>query len=85
MNKSENSVLLIIVIQYLPFIPITPQSQNDNLFAKSVHTVPYGIRFSVTLVPTNVWNSLSIKKIKPFSSLHQNIKNSMIDGYNKCY
>ena len=32
---------------------------------------------------TNLWNSLSIdvKKIKPFSSFLQNIKNSVIDGY----
>ena len=38
---------------------------------------------SVTLVP-NLWNSLSIdvKKIKPFCSFCQNVKNSMIDGYN---
>ena len=31
-----------------------------------------------------LWNSLSIdvKKIKPFSSFRQHIKNSVIDGYN---
>ena len=61
----------------------TCQSQNDDLFVKSVHTTQYGIR-SVSYTGTNLWNSLStdIKKIKPFSSFHQNIKNSMIDGYN---
>ena len=42
------------------------------LFVKSVHTTPY------------LWNSLSIdiKKIRPFSSFRQNVKNSMIDDYN---
>ena len=59
------------------------QSQNDNLFVKTVHTTQYGIR-SLSYTGTNLWNSLStdVKKIKPFSSLRQNIKNSMIDGYN---
>ena len=44
--------------------------------------VPYCIRFSVTLRQWYLWNSLSTKKIKPFSSFRQNIKNSVIDGYN---
>ena len=61
----------------------TRQSKNDNLFVKSVHTTQYGIR-SLIYTGTNLWYSLSTdgKKIKPFSSFRQNIKNSMIDGYN---
>ena len=61
----------------------TRQSQNDNLFVKSVHTTQYGIR-SPSYTGTNLWNSLStdVNKIKPFSSFRQNIKNCMIDGYN---
>ena len=56
---------------------------NDNLFFKSVHTTQYGIR-SLRYTGTNLWNSLSInvKKTKPFSSFHQNLKNSMINDYN---
>ena len=43
--------------------------------------VPLNTPFCYT--GTNLWNSLSIdvKKIKPFSSFLQNIKNSVIDGY----
>ena len=61
----------------------TRQSQIDNLFVKSVHTTQYGIR-SLSYTGPKLWNSLSIdvKKIKPFSSFHQYIKNSVIDGYN---
>ena len=61
----------------------TRQSQNDNQFVKSVHTIQYGI-LSLRYTGTNLWNSLSvdIKKIKPFFSFRQNIKNYMIDGYN---
>ena len=61
----------------------TRQSQIDNLFVKSVHTTQYGIR-SLSYTGPKLWNSLSIdvKKIKPFSSFRQHIKNSVIDGYN---
>ena len=61
----------------------TRQSQIDNLFVKSVHTTQYGIR-SLSYTGPKLWNSLSIdvKKIKPFSSFRQYIKNSVIDGYN---
>ena len=61
----------------------TRQSQIDNLFVKSVHTTQYGIR-SFSYTGPKLWNSLSIdvKKIKPFSSFRQYIKNSVIDGYN---
>ena len=47
------------------------------------YTTQYGIR-SVSYTGPKLWNSLSIdvKKIKPFSSFRQYIKNSMIDGYN---
>ena len=57
----------------------TRQSQIDNLFVKSVHTTQYGIR-SLSYTGPKLWNSLSIdvKKIKPFSSFRQYIKNSMI-------
>ena len=50
----------------------TRQSQNDNLFVRSVHTTQYGIR-SLSYTGTNLWNSLStdVKKIKPFSSFRQ--------------
>ena len=49
----------------------------------NVHTTQCGIR-SLSYTGTNLWNSLStnVKKIKPFSSFRQNIKNSMIDDYN---
>ena len=43
-------------------------------------TTQYGIR-SLSYTGTNLWNSY-VKKIKPFSSFRQNIKNSVIDGYN---
>ena len=61
----------------------TRQSQIDNLFVKSVHTTQYGIR-SLGYTGPKLWNSLSIdvKKIKPFSSFRQHIKNVLIDGYN---
>ena len=60
----------------------TRQSQNDNLFVKSVHTTQYGIR-SLSYTGPELWNSLSVhvNKIKPFSSFRQSIKNSVIDGY----
>ena len=72
------------------FNPVSPihsynthQSQIDNLFVKSVRTTQYGIR-SLSYTGPKLWNSLSIdvKKIKPFSSFRQYIKNSVIDGYN---
>ena len=61
----------------------THQSQVDNLFVKSVHTTQYGIR-SLSYTGPKLWNSLSInvKRIMPFSSFCQYIKNSVIDGYN---
>ena len=61
----------------------TRQSKSDNLFVKSVHTTQYDIR-SLSYTGPKLWNSLSIdvKKIKPFSSFRQYIKNSVIDGYN---
>ena len=61
----------------------TRQSQIDNLFVASVHTTEYGIR-SLSYTGPKLWNSLSIdlKKIKPFSSFRQYIKNSVINGYN---
>ena len=39
---------------------------------------------SLSYTGPKLWNSLSIevKKIKPFSSFRQYIKNSVIDGYN---
>ena len=57
----------------------THQSQIDNLFVTSVHTTQYGIR-SLSYTGPKLWNSLSIdiKKIKPFSSFHQYIKNSVL-------
>ena len=60
----------------------TRQSQIGNLFVKSVHTTQYGIR-SLSYTGPKLWNSLSIdvKKIKPFSSFRQHIKNSLIDSY----
>ena len=59
------------------------QSQIDNLFVKSVHSTQYSIR-SLSYTGPKLWNSLSIdvKKIKPFSSFRQHIKNSVIDGHN---
>ena len=74
--------MLIILTEYLQFIHIR-QSQIDNLFVKSVHTNQYGVR-SPSYTGPKLWNSLSInvKKIKPFSSFRQYIKNSVIDGYN---
>ena len=61
----------------------TRHSQIDNLFVKSVHATQYGIP-SLSYTGPKLWNSLSIdvKKIKPFSSFRQHIKNSVIDGYN---
>ena len=61
----------------------TRQSQIDNLFVKSVLTTQYGIRSLSYTVP-KLWNPLSIdvKKIKPFSSFCQYIKNSIIDVHN---
>ena len=61
----------------------TRQSQIENLSLKSVHTNQYGIR-SLSYTGPKLWNSLSIdvKKIKPFSSFRQYIKNSVIDGCN---
>ena len=46
-------------------------------------TTQYGIR-SLSYTGPKLWNSLSIdvKKINPFSSFRQYIKNSVIDGYN---
>ena len=60
----------------------TRQSQVDNLFVKSVHTMQYGIG-SLSYTGPKLWNSLSldVKKIKSFSSFRCHIKNSMIDGY----
>ena len=38
----------------------TRQSQNDNLFVKSVHTTQYGFVLSVNIYSTcKLWNSLS--------------------------
>ena len=61
----------------------TRQSQIDNLFVKYVHTTQYGIR-SLSYTGLKLWNFLPIdvKKIKPFFSFRQHIKNSVIDGYN---
>ena len=49
-------------------------------FVKSINTTLYGIH-SLRFTGTNLWNSLpiNVKKIKPFSSFRQNVKNSMID------
>ena len=73
-------MLLIISIQYIPFIP-TRQSQND-LF---VNTTQCSIRF-YRCNGTNLWNSFhvstDVKGIKPVSRFRQNIKNCMIDDYN---
>ena len=57
--------------------------KNDNLFVKSVHTTQYGIH-SLRYTGTNLWNSLSIDvpKNNPLSGFRQNIKNSLVDGYN---
>ena len=89
-NRQLNRIKLetsIIVNYFNPVSSIhsynTRQSQIDNLFVKSVHTTQYGIR-SLSYTGPKLWNSLSIdvKKIKPFSSFRQYIKNSVIDGYN---
>ena len=53
-------------------------TEHDNLFVKSVNTTQYSIR-PLSYTGPKLWNSLSIK---PFSSFHQHIKNSVIDGYN---
>ena len=59
------------------------QSQSDVLFVTSVHATQYDIH-SLSYTGPKLWNSLSVdvKKIKPFSSFCQHIKNSVIDGYN---
>ena len=61
----------------------TRQSKIDNLLVKSVHTNQYGIP-SLNYTGPKLWNTLSIdvKKMKPFSSFRQYIKNSVVDGYN---
>ena len=58
----------------------TRQSQVDNLFVKSVHTIQYGIR-SLSYTGPRLWNSLSIN-VKKINSFRRYIKNSVIDSYN---
>jgi len=62
----------------------TRQSNNDNLFLNQVQTTQYGLR-SLCFSGAKLWNSLplDIKQITSFSRLRQNVKNSMIDRYNK--
>ena len=62
----------------------TRQSQIDNLFVTSVHTTQYGIHSLSYTGPIFCNQSLfiDVKKIKPFSSFRQYMKNSVIDGYN---
>ena len=62
----------------------TRQSNNDNLFLNQVQTTQYGLR-SLCFSGAKLWNSLplDIKQITPFSRFRQNVKNSMIDRYNK--
>ena len=64
----------------------TRQWKIDNLLFKCVHTTQYSIR-SLNYTGPKLWNSLSIdvKKMKPFSSFRQYIKNSVIDGYNSIF
>lgn len=61
----------------------THQSLNENLFVNSVQTTQYGIR-SLCYTGTTLWNSLpiNVNQITLFLRFCQNIKNSMIDGYN---
>ena len=85
--RREKNTIKFFVNYFNPVSSIhsyyTRQSQIDNLFVKSVHTTQFGIR-SLSYTGPKLWNSLSIdvKKIKPFSSFCQYIKNSVIDGYN---
>ena len=65
----------------------TRQLSNDNhhnLFLNQVQTTQYGLR-SLCFSGAKLWNSLplDIKQITPFSRFRQNVKNSMIDRYNK--
>ena len=85
-HKLSLLVLLIILTQYNTRAYNTYNtraSQIDNLFVKYFHTTQYGIR-SLSCTGPKLWNSLPIdvKKMKPFSSFRQHIKNSVIDGYN---
>ena len=62
----------------------THQSNNDNLFLNQVQTSQYGLR-SLCFFGAKLWKSLplDIKQITPFSRFRQNVKNSVIDRYNK--
>jgi len=62
----------------------TRQSNNDNLCLNQVQTTQYGLR-SLCFSGVKLWNSLplDIKQITSFSRFRQNVKNSMIDRYNK--
>ena len=61
----------------------TRQSLNENLLVNPVHTTQYGIH-SLRYTGTTLWNSLpiNVKQITPLFRFHQNIKNSMVNGYN---
>ena len=62
----------------------TRQSNNDNLFLNQVQTTQYGLR-SLCSSGAKLWNLLPLdaKHIPPFSRFRQNVKNYMIDRYNK--
>ena len=62
----------------------TRQSTNENLFVNQVQTSQYGLR-SFCFSGAKIWNSLPLDvwQITLFSRFGQNIKNFMIDRYNK--
>ena len=78
-------VLLIILTQYLQFIQIIHANHRLIICLLNLF-IPLNTAFvlSISYTGPKLWNSLStdVKKIKPFSSFRQYIKNSVIDGYN---
>ena len=78
-HKLSLLVLLIILTQYLQFIHIIHVNHRLIICLLNI----FRIR-SLSCTGPKLWNSLPIdvKKMKPFSSFRQHIKNSVIDGYN---
>lgn len=72
------------VLLRLQYWPIIARFNNDDLFLNQVQTTQYGLR-SLSFSGAKLWNSLplDVKQITPFSRFQQNVKNSMIDRYNK--
>ena len=79
------SSLLIILTQYLQFIQIIHVNHRLIICLLNLF-IPLNTAFvlSVTLVQSFgiLYLLITVKKIKPFSSFRQYIKNSVIDGYN---